>query len=104
MEPDAGHSQSGSRRACQASGQTRSTFPGIDSYRPESRVHAVAATYSDHREISLTKRLFRLRTEKFRLRNDFVSQLSEIQTGFCKVSKKLISCYFNMLRRISQEL
>src|ERR1700734_3319490 len=40
MEPDAGHSQSGSRRACQASGQTRSTFPGIDAYRPESSTQA----------------------------------------------------------------
>ena len=89
MEPDAGHSHSGSRRACQASGQTRSTFPGIDSYRPESQVYAVAATYSDRREISLTKRLFRLRAEKFRLRNDFVSQLSEIQTGSCKVLEEM---------------
>src|SRR5271167_4363448 len=41
-------------------------FPGSTSIGPNLDVYAVAATYSDGREISLAK-------GKFRLRNDFVS-------------------------------
>jgi hypothetical protein len=58
------------------SGRRVHRLAGSKSIGQKLDVYAVAATYSDRREISLAKRLFRLRTGKFRWRSVFVSPSS----------------------------
>jgi hypothetical protein len=70
--------------------------------RPNLDLYAVAATYSDRREISLAKGKFRLRTDKFRLRNDFVSPSAPqgIEIVGYEISDFVVSCDFKDLRPV----